>query len=61
MVDFEEDTPIIDQDDGVEQNRALIWGVVGVIFGAVVAAGVMFRGFEKRVLDSVPPPFNDED
>ena len=61
MVDFEEDVPIIEQDESVEQNRALIWGVVGVIFGAVVAAGVMFRGFEKRVLDDVPPPFNDED
>lgn len=61
MIDFEEDVPIIEQDESVEQNRALIWGVVGVIFGAVVAAGVMFRGFEKRVLDGVPPPFNDED
>ena len=61
MVDFEEEVPIIEQDGSVEQNRALIWGVVGVIFGAVVAAGVMFRGFEKRVLDDVPPPFNDED
>ena len=61
MVDFEEEVPIIEQDESVEQNRALIWGVVGVIFGVVVAAGVMFRGFEKRVLDDVPPPFNDED
>ena len=61
MVDFEEEAPIIEPDGSVEQNRALIWGVVGVIFGAVVAAGVMFRGFEKRVLDDIPPPFNDED
>ncbi len=61
MVDFEEEVPVIEQDESVEQNRALIWGVIGVIFGSVVAASIMFRGFEKRVLDDVPPPFNDED
>ena len=61
MIDFENDTPIIEEDDGIEQNRALIWGVVGVIFGAVVAASIMFRGFEKRVLDNVPPPFREEE
>ena len=61
MIDFEEDVPIIEEDRGVEQNRALIWGVIGVIFGAVVAASIMFRGFEKRVLDNVPPPFREEE
>ncbi len=61
MVDSEGDVPIIEEDEGVEQNRALIWGIVGVIFGVVVAAGMMFRRFERRVLDDVPPPFNDED
>ncbi len=61
MVDSEGDGPIIEEDEGVEQNRALIWGIVGVIFGVVVAAGMMFRRFERSVLDDVPPPFNDED
>ena len=61
MVDFEEDDPIIEEEEGVEQNRALIWGIVGVIFGMVVAASIMFRGFEKRVLDNVPPPFREEE
>ncbi len=61
MVDFEEDVPIIEEEEGVEQNRALIWGIVGVIFGMVVAASIMFRGFEKRVLDNVPPPFREEE
>ena len=61
MIDFENDTPIIEEDDGIEQNRALIFGVIGVIFGVVVAASIMFRGFEKRVLDNVPPPFREEE
>lgn len=61
MVEVEENVPVIEEDGGAEQNRALIWGIVGVTFGVVVAAGMMFRGFEKRVLDDVPPPFNDKD
>ena len=61
MIDFEEDAPIIEEDGDVEQNRALILGVTGVIFGVVVAASIMFRGFEKRVLDNVPPPFREEE
>ena len=61
LVDFDEDVPIIEQEDVVKQNRALIWGVVGVVFGVIVAAGMMFRGFEKHVLDDVPPPFREEE
>ena len=61
MVDIDEDEPIIEQDDVVKQNRAFIWGIVGVIFGVIVAAGMMFRGFEKHVLDDVPPPFREEE
>ena len=61
MVDFEGEGPIVEKDEGVEQNRALIWGVIGVIIGVIVAAGMLFRGFEKRVLDDVPPPFREEE
>jgi uncharacterized protein YneF (UPF0154 family) len=61
LIDFEEDVPVVEQDGDVEQNRALIWGIVGVIFGVVVGASIMFRGFEKRVLDNVPPPFREEE
>ena len=61
LIDNPEDSPSVDQDEGVEQNRALLWGVIGVVLGAIVAAGVMFRGFEKRVLDNVPPPFREEE
>lgn len=61
LIDFEEDVPIVEQDGDVEQNRALIWGIIGVIFGVVVGASIMFRGFEKRVLDNVPPPFREEE
>ena len=49
------------KDRGGEKNRVLLWGIIGVIFGAIVAAGVMFRGFEKRVLDIVPPPFREQE
>ena len=44
-----------------EQNRALIWGVIGVVIGTIVAAGVMFRRFEQGVLDVAPPPFREEE
>ena len=61
MLEDEAINPPSDKNGGSEQNRALLWGIVGVIFGAVVAAGVMFRGFEKMVLDNVPPPFKEEE
>ena len=61
IVDFEEELPVAEQDDDVGQNRALIWGVVGVVFGVIVAAGMLFRGFEKHILDDVPPPFREEE
>ena len=53
-------TPSV-KDSKSHENRALFWGILGVIFGAIVAAGVMFRGFEKRVLGDVPPPFREEE
>ncbi len=43
------------------QNRAFFWGVVGVVVGVIVAAGIMFRGFENRVFSEVPPPFREEE
>ena len=61
LIDNPEDSPSVDQDEKVEQNRALLWGIVGVVLGVIVAAGVMFRGFERRVLDGVPPPFREEE
>ena len=61
LIDNPEDSPSVDQDEGVEQNRALLWGIFGVVLGVIVAAGVMFRGFERRVLDGVPPPFREEE
>ena len=56
----EESSPSVKDSDG-ERNRVLLWGIIGVIFGAIVAAGVMFRGFEKRALDIVPPPFREKE
>lgn len=61
LIDNPEDSPSVDLDDRVEQNRALVWGIIGVVLGVIVAAGVLFRGFERRVLDSVPPPFGEEE
>ena len=61
LIDNPEDSPSVDQDEKVEQNRALLWGIIGVVLGVIVAAGVMFRGFERRVLDGVPPPFREEE
>ena len=36
-------------------------GCFGVIVGVIVAAGVMFRGFERRVFSEVPSPFREEE
>ncbi|MDP6870100.1 MAG: S8 family serine peptidase [Candidatus Poseidoniaceae archaeon] len=43
------------------QNRVLMWSVVGIIVGALVAASVAFRRYEKWVFDSPPPPFVEEE
>lgn len=61
MLEEEVVTPPTNSSSKTEQNRALFWGVGGVVFGAIVAAGVMFRGFEKRVFDKVPNPFREEE
>ena len=51
------------RDDNSEshQNRALLWGIFGVMLGAIVAAGIMFRRFEKEVFDQVKSPFIEEE
>ena len=51
------------RDDNPEsnQNRALLWGVFGVMLGVIVAAGIMFRRFEKEVFDQVKSPFIEEE
>ena len=53
--------PIDKPDSVTKQNKALVLGIIGVVLGAVVAASIMFRGFEKRVLDDVPDPFREEE
>ncbi len=61
MLEEEGETPPSDQGGETEENRALFLGVVGVVIGAIVAAGIMFRRFENRVLDKVPAPFREEE
>lgn len=56
----DENQPVMEESE-TEQNRALVIGVIGIIMGVIVAAGAMFRGFEKRVFTDVPPPFIEEE
>ena len=51
------------RDDNFEshQNSALLWGVFGVVLGAIVAASIMFRRFENEVFDQVKSPFIEEE
>ena len=51
------------RDDNLEshQNSALLWGVFGVVLGAIVAASIMFRRFENEVFDQVKSPFIEEE
>ena len=58
--EINEERPIVNEGK-TEQNRVLLWGVFGVIVGVIVASGVMFRGFEKRVFSEVPSPFREEE
>ena len=55
------DPPTIEEEGVSSSNRAILWGVFGIIMGALVAAGVLFRRFEKKYLDDVPPPFLQEE
>ena len=61
LVDFDEDVPIIEQDDVSKQNRALIWGIVGVIFGVIVAAGMMFRDLKNTFWMMFLLPLDEEE
>ena len=61
MLDDLEEQPKIIKEGKTEQNRAFIWGVFGIVVGAIVTAGVMFRSFERRVFSEVPPPFTEEE
>ena len=61
MLEDEEKNPPVEIAEETEQNRTLILGVIGVILGVIVAAGVMFRGFENRVFSEVPSPFREEE
>lgn len=61
LLDDLNEEPVIVKEGETEQNRVLLWGIFGVIGGVIVAAGVMFRGFEKRIFSEVPPPFREEE
>ena len=61
LLDDLEEQPKIINEGKTEQNRVFIWGVFGIVIGAIVTAGVMFRGFERRVFSEVPPPFIEEE
>jgi hypothetical protein len=44
-----------------EFNLMLFWGISGIVVGVIVAASVMFRRFEGGALDSLLPPFREEE
>jgi len=50
-----------EQKSPTHQNRALLWGIFGVVIGVIVAASVMFRRFENDVFESLKPPFVEEE
>ncbi len=61
LLDDLKEEPVITKEGETEQNRVLLWGVFGVVFGVIVAASVMFRGLERRVFSEVPSPFREEE
>ena len=61
LLDDLKEEPVIIKEGETERNRVLLWGVFGVVVGVIVAAGVMFRGFERRVFSEVPSPFREEE
>ena len=43
------------------QNRALLWGVLGVITGVLFTISIAFRALEKRVFENIPDPFLEQE
>ena len=43
------------------QNRALLWGVLGVITGVLFTISIAFRALEKRVFENVGDPFLEQE
>ena len=50
-----------EKDGSSAQNRALLWGIVGVFAGVLFAASVLFRRYEKGFIERVPGPFIEEE
>ena len=51
----------VEESSDVGDNRALIWGIMGVVAGVIVATSVMFRGNESVISKWVLPPFREEE
>ena len=54
-------SPPMEESDSVRDNRSLIWGVLGIVAGVVVATSVMFRSRENAISEWVLPPFREEE
>ena len=54
-------SPPVEESSDVGDNRALIWGIMGIVAGVVVATSVMFRGNESVISKWVLPPFREEE
>ena len=54
-------SPPMEESDSVRDNRSLIWGVLGIVAGVVVATSVMFRTRKNTISELVLPPFREEE
>ena len=61
MIEDFDVSPVIEKDEGEKKNYTFVLGIVGVIFGLLVGASIMFRKFEVLVLGDVPSPFKEEE
>jgi len=61
MIEDFDVSPVIEKDEGEKKNYTFVLGIVGVIFGTLVGASIMFRKFENLVLGDVPSPFKEEE
>jgi len=61
MIEDFDVSPVIEKDEGEKKNYTFVLGIVGVIFGTLVGASIMFRKFELLVLGDVPSPFKEEE
>ena len=61
MLDEPVISPTIQDASETEHKRVLLWGIIGVAVGMIMAAGIMFRRFETNIESGPLPPFREEE